>query len=56
MPVEIKELVIRAVVTPNTIEAGKKAVVPVAASMNTDAVIQECVNQVLRILKKKKER
>ena len=53
MPVEIKELVIRAVVTPpdqptsnrrNATEEGK------------EAIVEACVRQVMRILRKSKER
>ena len=55
MPVEIKELIIRAV---TTIEP--EATPQLAPSTNTtaerEAIIQECVRQVLRILRKKKER
>jgi hypothetical protein len=55
MPVEIRELVIRAVTTMETEE------VPRAPQAQSDAgdqeaIIQECVRQVLRILKKSKER
>jgi hypothetical protein len=55
MPVEIKELVIRAVTTTKPEEADDLP--PRSpASTNTEAIIQECVRQVLRILKKKKDR
>ncbi|MFN8459690.1 MAG: DUF5908 family protein [Anaerolineae bacterium] len=50
MPVEIKELVIRAV----TDLEGPPEVR--ASSEDMEAIIQACVKQVLRILKKKKER
>ncbi len=55
MPVEIKELIIRAVVTPDP------APQPATSSQNIaeeerEAIIQACVRQLLRILRKKKER
>jgi hypothetical protein len=55
MPVEIRELIIRATVTPEPEDAP-----PVSQAQprppDTEAMIQECVKQVLRILKKKEER
>ena len=65
MPVEIKELVIRSKVTSSVDASSEQNSVtqltgdlqPVGDSMsNNDAIIQECVRQVLRILKKKEER
>jgi hypothetical protein len=61
MPVEIRELVIRAVATsapedseqPQDPEGSPRAQVSVD---DTHAIIQECVRQVLKILQKKKER
>ena len=55
MPVEIRELVIRAV---TTMEAEKEQESPQAqpAAEDQEAIIQECVRQVLRILQKSKER
>ena len=55
MPVEIRELVIRAV---TTLEEKDPQALPVAEASQDDkeAIVQECVRQVLRILKKKKER
>ncbi len=55
MPVEIKELVIRAV---TTLEAEDSERLPQRqeSSNDKDAIVQECVRQVLRILKKKEER
>jgi hypothetical protein len=61
MPVEIRELVIRVVTTMDK-EAGE---VPSGAeglrppsdiNDSTEAIIQECIRQVLRILRKEKER
>ncbi len=61
MPVEIRELVIRAVTTLEADDSEKTKDVPEpsgvpAVSDNTEAIIQACVRQVLRILEKKKER
>ena len=53
MPVEIKELIIRAVTTA---EPAEDEAAPLRAAQDQDAIIQECVRQVLRILKKMKER
>jgi len=54
MPVEIKELVIRAVTTAESdsddLPQGS------GSAADTEAIIQECVKQVLKILKKKMER
>lgn len=55
MPVEIKELVIRAVAT-----ADRPGVQPVEAlrmgEQEKEALIEACVRQVLKILKKTKDR
>ena len=63
MPVEIKELVIRAVVGKGAAEPedGEAGGSPVAAaslpySGGTEEIVQECVRQVLRIVAKNKER
>lgn len=51
MPIEIKELVVRAIVAdpgPSGSDAGGDA--------RTDEIVQECVRQVLRILKRQRER
>jgi hypothetical protein len=55
MPVEIRELIIRAA---TTLEAQDPAKLPPsqASAEDKQAIIQECVRQVLRILQKKKER
>ena len=61
MPVEIRELIIRAVATGNAHdsdaheqrEEGRQGV---NAADDTQAIIQECVRQVLRILQQNKER
>lgn len=51
MPVEIKELVIRAVIADNT--EGKRVV---ENNKGSTAMVQECVSQVLKILKKQNQR
>jgi hypothetical protein len=61
MPVEIRELVIRAVTTlapedseqPEDSERSPRVQEP---PDDRDAIIQECVRQVLRILRQRKER
>ncbi|MEZ4731479.1 MAG: DUF5908 family protein [Caldilineaceae bacterium] len=55
MPIEIKELVIRAVVITQDAEAEAIPSTP-ASPDEKEALIQECVRQVLRILKQMKER
>ena len=60
MPIEIKELVIRTVVGRDGVESSGNdgGGVPAAASetANTEEIVQECVRQVLRVLKKDRER
>jgi hypothetical protein len=53
MPVEIKELVIRAVAAEE-----KSSAYPTENGKMTDkqAIVEECVRQVLKILKRSKER
>ena len=55
MPVEIRELIIRAITT-STSEDGEKPSQAQASPMDNEAIIQECVRQVISILKKKEER
>jgi hypothetical protein len=61
MPVEIRELIIRAVATGTPSDA-EQAQAPggerpaQASSDNRNDIIEECVRQVLRILQQKKER
>ncbi len=55
MPVEIRELVIRAITTLEERNSQASPLVEVSQD-DREAIIQECVRQVLRILKKKKER
>ena len=62
MPIEIRELVIRATIGPasdngphsddGAIEAAGSGHVPV----DVEAIVQECVRQVLRVLARDKER
>ena len=54
MPVEIRELVIRAVTTS---DSETETILPTQGSQtDREEIVQECVKQVLRILKKEKER
>ena len=55
MPVEIKELVIRAVTTMDS-EDDKPLLPRENASDEKEAIVQACVKQVLKILERKKER
>jgi hypothetical protein len=55
MPVEIKELIIRAVAERDTESFSRTSSLPMAAE-EKDALVSACVRQVLRILKKSKER
>jgi plasmid stability protein len=55
MPVEIKELVIRAVAVDDSVEDSERSVLR-SASVDQEALIEECVRQVLKILKRSKER
>jgi hypothetical protein len=61
MPIEIRELVIRAVTTMEHEDTEDspdgESPRPTRGSMDgTEAIVQECVRQVLRILRKEKER
>jgi hypothetical protein len=56
MPVEIKELIVRAVVEP---DRGSRRDAPSARSAQNDeseALVEACVRQVLKILERSKER
>ena len=55
MPVEIKELIIRAVTTPAREDEHAQPVNSSSAE-DREAIIQECVRQVLSILRKVEER
>lgn len=61
MPVEIKELVIRAVIGKGTDgtrdeEAGGSATAPPGEPGVTEEIVQACVRQVMHILTRNKER
>lgn len=58
MPVEIKELVIRAVVAPPPGAPGARVAAPAGDTMaaGQEAVIEAAVKEVLRILRASKER
>ena len=53
MPVEIKELVIRAVMTQEANNNGNRRSSP---DDSKEAIVEACVRQVMRILRKVKER
>ncbi len=54
MPVEIKELIVRAIATKDRTEAEEPAETPEADA--PQALVEACVRQVLNILKRSKER
>jgi hypothetical protein len=59
MPVEIRELVLRAVIDPNLARGESDSVDeggPSGAPEDREAIVRECVRQVLRILEKSRER
>lgn len=61
MPVEIRELVIRAITTMDhedteDAEDGSPRLLSQGSMGGNEAIVQECVRQVLRILRKEKER
>jgi Family of unknown function (DUF5908) len=55
MPVEIKELIIRAIAVGEGVEGVEQSLERSEITDN-EAIIEECVRQVLKILKKSKER
>lgn len=55
MPIEIRELIIRAVVKDES-NLPQKAEDDAREPQDQQAVIEECVKQVLKILKRKQER
>ena len=55
MPVEIRELQITTVVQEASSVGKNTAAASSSSSLNTDALIAECVEQVLEILKQKNE-
>jgi hypothetical protein len=56
MPVEIREIIIRAVVTDTGGGAQPASSESTAESSGKEEIINECVEQVLEILKNQKER
>lgn len=56
MPVEIRELVIRAVVDAPSQQSPPGPALPAAAEAERQALIEECVRQVLKVLKRDTER
>ena len=56
MPVEIRELVIRAVVSDSHKQQDAHSSNRVNSTVNEEAIIKECVKQVLKILKRNGER
>lgn len=52
MAVEIKEIVIKAVLTNEDMAKAMKS----HGQVSKEAIVQECVNQVLKVLEKKKRR
>jgi Family of unknown function (DUF5908) len=55
MPVEIKELIIRAVAVDESVEGLEQSDLR-SEPADKEALIEECVRQVLKILKRSKER
>jgi len=53
MPIEIRELIIRAVVDPGATSDHRR---PAMTEAERDALIQTCVDETLRILRREKER
>jgi hypothetical protein len=53
MPIEIRELIIKTTVDPNANSQGSP---PIGGEEEKHALIQECVDQVMAILKEKSER
>ena len=57
MPVEIRELVIRATVAARADDVEiENRIEPGPPQVDEAAIVQECVRQVMRILRKKEER
>jgi Family of unknown function (DUF5908) len=54
MPVEIRELIIRAVVDPHKVDERSHA--SNGPAFDRDALVQDCVDETLRILRREKER
>ena len=56
MPVEIKELIIRAVVTDEHADRPDAKTASPHPEADHEALVQECVRQVLKILERSRER
>jgi hypothetical protein len=61
MPIEIRELVVRTVVSddapaPSPVGSGMRGDVPAPASLPFDQLVQECVRQVLLALARDRDR
>lgn len=62
MPIEIRELVIRATIAsasdtgPRGADEAADTEGPSAAPVDVEAIVQECVRQVLRVLARERER
>jgi len=56
MAVEIKEVIIRAVISQDNAWSGKEKDNDNKADINKEALVNACVNEVMRILKRAKER
>lgn len=56
MPLEIKELVIRAKVSEQTTAPGRNGAASQGVQANKEEIVSACVEQVLEILQSKKER
>ena len=55
MPIEIRELVIRATTEPDAKNSAAKAASGLS-NLDQAAIVQECVRQIMSILKKKEDR
>lgn len=56
MPIEIKELHIKAVVSPPKEEASKKAIPPADLREIKKEIVEECIEKIFRKLREKTER
>ena len=55
MPIEIKELIIRAIADKDS-DGERGAATTAAPSVDQEAVVRACVKQVMRIMRKSRER
>ena len=61
MPIEIRELVVRTVVSddapaPSSVGVGMRGDAPAPASVPVDQIVQDCVRQVLLALARERDR